>query len=162
MSHPSELKRLIVEAVYSELPKPYYPEWLGPSAQGTNEMTIDDLVGGWFLTPNREGMRLTTSGNAAFAAANLECFVFTIESHFHVGWVGWYGRLLDMSKKIKCPYFLGMKKNSWSSTKVLGGTVSQETPHIRIYDSKIAMMIGLYGNMKEYLESLDRIQSGST
>jgi hypothetical protein len=46
-------------------------------------------------------------------------------------------------KKIKCPYFMGVNKDGKKSK-----------PYIRFYDSKIAMMVSLYGNVNEYLDSI--------
>jgi alanine racemase len=51
--------------------------------------------------------------------------------------------LLELNKKIKCPYYMGVNKLE-----------KRSFPYIRFYDSKIAMMISLYGNVNEYLDSI--------
>jgi hypothetical protein len=52
--------------------------------------------------------------------------------------------MVDAGKKIKCPYFISSDKKS---SKIQG-------PFIRIYDSKIAMMIELYGGINNYMDSI--------
>ena len=51
---------------------------------------------------------------------------------------------MELNKKIKCPFFLGVNK--------IEGKKKQ--PYMRLYDSKIAMMIELYGNIVSYLDSV--------
>ena len=48
------------------------------------------------------------------------------------------------SKKIKCPYYFGVNKND----------MKEKEAYIRLYDSKIAMMVQLYGDIHSYLESV--------
>ena len=50
----------------------------------------------------------------------------------------------DLGKKMKCPYFLGVNKVEAKKGK----------PYIRLYDSKIAMMLSLYGDLDSYLKSV--------
>jgi hypothetical protein len=47
--------------------------------------------------------------------------------------------MLDLSLKLPCPYYIGRKKPT--------------EPFIKIYDSKIAMMVNLYGDIYEYLRN---------
>ena len=47
--------------------------------------------------------------------------------------------MLDLSQKLPCPYYIGRKKPS--------------EPYIKIYDSKIAMLINLYGDIYDYLRN---------
>ena len=51
--------------------------------------------------------------------------------------------MLELNKKIKCPYYIVVKQE---------GKDSQ--PYIRLYDSKIAMLVELYGDMVSYLNSI--------
>ena len=55
----------------------------------------------------------------------------------------WYKFLTECNKKIKCPYYFSVNK---------GGETKE--PFIRLYDSKIAMMLALYGDIESYLESV--------
>jgi hypothetical protein len=50
---------------------------------------------------------------------------------------------MELNKKIKCPYYIGVSQKE--KTKSF---------YIRIFDSKIAMMLGLYGNLQDYLASV--------
>ena len=52
-------------------------------------------------------------------------------------------KIEELNKKIKCPYYMGVNKDGKKSF-----------PYIRFYDSKIAMMVSLYGNVNEYLDSI--------
>jgi hypothetical protein len=56
---------------------------------------------------------------------------------------GYYSWVMELNKKIKCPYYMGVNKDGKKSK-----------PFIRFYDSKIAMMVSLYGNVNEYLDSI--------
>jgi hypothetical protein len=49
---------------------------------------------------------------------------------------------MELNHKLTCPYYLG--KN------IAGGA------HIRLYDSKVAMMISLYGDVYDYVKSTKR------
>ena len=51
--------------------------------------------------------------------------------------------VMELNKKIKCPYYIGVSQKE--KTKSF---------YIRIFDSKIAMMLGLYGNLQDYLASV--------
>jgi hypothetical protein len=52
--------------------------------------------------------------------------------------------MLEINKKIKCPYYLGVNKIEGKKKKL----------YMRLYDSKIAMLIELYGNLIGYLDSI--------
>jgi len=132
MYRSKEIKLKIVEVVLEELPK---------QLAFSTELTAEEVVLKWFMTGNQEGFRLTNAGNQAFVTANVE--FFDVDFNTTPG-QGWYGTLMEMSKKITCPYYLGVQKER----------KGKHDPYIRLYDSKVAMMVGLYGNMKEYLESI--------
>jgi hypothetical protein len=140
MKH-KELKQKITEAVVAELPqKP--------------ELEIDKLLDEWFMSPNQDSLRLTTAGNQAFVSAEIEFFDFDLDLKFGDP-KGWYGILLEMSKKIKCPYYLGSEVTERKKPKNKSAIkIGRRKPFIRVYDSKVAMMVGLYGNLKDYLESV--------
>ena len=50
---------------------------------------------------------------------------------------------MDLDKKIKCPYYIGVNKNDVGNK-----------PYIRLYDDRISMMLNLYGDLKSYLQSV--------
>jgi len=132
MYRSKEIKLKIVEAVLVELPK---------QLAFSTELAAEEVVVKWFMTGNQEGFRLTNAGNYAFVTAKIEFFDVDFNT---IPGQGWYGTLMEMSKKITCPYYLGTQKER----------KGKHDPYIRLYDSKVAMMVGLYGNMKEYLESI--------
>jgi hypothetical protein len=107
--------------------------------------SVNDLMFKWWAT-GRAGssLRLTEDGMEAFTQADLEYFDFPIFANNK------YQGLkkedlkkftLNLGKKLKCPWYIGLKNQQAKSA------------YIRIYDSKIAMMITLYGSFLEYLES---------
>lgn len=115
-------KRIISEAVLAKLPN--------------TGQTIDNVTFQWWMSGRQDGLRLTELGNKSFKAADIEGFNHSLEvikaSH-------WYTFLLDLSKKMKCPYYIGTKDGA---------------NFIRVYDSKIAMLVTLYGTFQEYLDSV--------
>lgn len=90
----------------------------------------------WMTGYYGSGFRLTGFGQKLFVQANIAHYDYPIDPN-EVPHKNKF--LLDLNNKIICPYYLGIIKN---------------TLYFRIYDSKIAMMIGLYGNIVDYIESL--------
>lgn len=129
MTRPKSKKLQITEAVLAEL----------PSNVVDLELNVDQVLMRWWATGKQDGLRLTEYGNNAFVLAKIQYFDF----EFTPKTQGWHGFLRDMSRKIKCPYYMGSKR-------VDGG----RKPYIRMYDSKIAMMVELYGDIISYLESI--------
>lgn len=127
-------KQKLVETVLAELPKSY-----------CEELAPDKIVDLWFMSPNQEGLRLTQPGCEALIAAGFEYFDFELSKKESPH--GWYKVLLDLSKKVKCPFYLG-------STKVATSIIGNRKTFIRIFDSKIAMLVSLYGSMFDYLDSV--------
>ena len=124
-------KEQVTEAVLAQLPPKFH---IG--------LTQQEALRQWWQTGSRsEGLRLTELGDLSFRVAEIEFYQY----EFNIKLAdGWHGYILDMSKKLKCPYFLGTTKNP--------GKKSQ--PYIRLYDNKIAMMISLYGDIDSYLKSV--------
>lgn len=105
------------------------------------DSTVDEVIFQWWMTGRQNGLRLTATGDMAFRLAEIEYFNCPAEK-LPPG--SWYNFLVELNKKLKCPYFLGsrMDDNKLSA------------PYLRIYDSKIAMMLALYGTLESYLESI--------
>ena len=116
-------KRLITEAVFEKLPT-------------SARIGIDQAIFRWWMSGRQDGLRLTELGDKAFKLADVESFSHPLEK---ITSGKWYTFLLELSKKMKCPYYIGVKDNK---------------NFIRIYDSKIAMLITLYGTFQEYLDSI--------
>jgi hypothetical protein len=113
-----ELKQKITDAVLAELTPPNRPD-------GTDEKIMEK----WFTTPNQESLRLTYMGNEAFVAADIEFFDFELE-HTAVDPRGWYGVLHDMSKKIKCPYYLGTARSKLQQKRQSGTKLGKGKPYL--------------------------------
>lgn len=139
MTKRKSLKREITEKVLLELPK------YSPYA----ETDIDALMFIWWVTgrSETENLRLTDSGDLAFRLANIEYY----DQEFVQEIQTWYKFITEVSKKIKCPYYFGRIKKDKNRDK--GGIF------IRLYDSKIAMMVKLYGSLQSYLDSV-KVKSG--
>lgn len=80
------------------------------------------------------GLKLTDSGNTAFKDADLDHFDYPFK--MCTGTL-----LLKFDRYMPCPYYLST-----------GGT---NKSYARIYDSRVAMLIGLHGTVIDYLDSLD-------
>lgn len=130
MTKRKSTKQLITEAVLAEIPK---------SHRIYHSLPIDDVIFKWWQTGRQEGLRLTDEGVTAFQLANIEFYDY----EFSQDGQSYHNFILDLNKKIKCPYYLGANKKG-----------SNKLFYIRLYDSKIAMMLNLYGNLKEYLNSV--------
>lgn len=87
-----------------------------------------------------DGLRLTPLGDKKFMEADIEFYVCPMK----VTQYTWYQFITDCNTKLKCPYFLGVNKKENEKAE----------PYIKLYDSKIAMMMTLYGDIQSYLESI--------
>ena len=95
----------------------------------------------WWQT-GRTGrdLRLTLTGLQAFEYAKIEKYTFDVDpKSFHKQFqdLGLY--IMHVGKKLQCPFYLGTRKL---------------IPYITVYDDQIAVMLGLYGSLDEYLASL--------
>ena len=107
-----------------------------------NIHTFEQAIKTWWMVPRRDsGLRLTNVGDLSFRLAKMEYFNFDFMFKEPMSWNSF---ILALNKKIMCPYYIAVNKNE-------GGV---KTPFIRLYDSKIAMLVGLYGSLYEYLESI--------
>lgn len=93
----------------------------------------------WVTRRSGNGLRLSENGMQAFSLAEIAYYEFDIN-------VDTKQKLADLilqsNKKIRCPFYIGFKNRSVKSA------------YIRIYDSKIATLVSLYGNIEEYLGSI--------
>lgn len=124
------LKEQITDAVVKELPQAW-AEW-----------SLEEALKRWWQTGQRgDSLRLTEIGDTAFRLAEIEYYEYEftkkIEGSYH-------NYILELSKKLKCPYYLGVNRQAGK----------KNCPYIRLYDSKIAMMVSLYGDMDSYLKSI--------
>lgn len=128
MGERKSLKHTITAAVLAQLPD--------------QEIDMEHAMSTWWQTGRSTGgLRLSAQGDAYFKLAEIEFFMCPVEK---IPAGTWYSFVLDLSLKIKTPYYL-----SSTTTEDKKGE-----PFVRVYDSKIAMMIALYGSLKEYLDSI--------
>lgn len=123
-------KEIITKILLQELPDNYF---------GTSE--IEKIIFSiWCTGRTGSGLRLTEQGYNAFTDANLAFYEYTFDVKKIVKDKKNFTRLsITLDKKIKCPFYAGIK-------------IENKQPYIRIYDSKIAMMINLYGSIEEYIK----------
>lgn len=93
----------------------------------------------WWMTGRQYGLRLTGIGDQIFRTAEIEFFDYDVGNNKENSY---YNYLTELNHKIQCPYYLGVSMVD-----------NKKKPYIRIYDSKVAMMISLYGTLNAYLES---------
>lgn len=134
MSNRKSIKVQITELVLAEIPKDQNPYC---------DSDTDQLLIKWWYTGRQSGLRLTDNGFNAFALAQIEHYDVNIRNS--ISGRSYYEFVLELSKKIKCPYYLSVNKTRLAENMA---------PYVRLYDSKIAMMINLYGNLREYLDSV--------
>lgn len=120
-----------------------------PNSSTFKTIPADKTLMRWWVTGrSSNNLRLTDEGKQAFDLAEIEFFdypLFTdqelkdIKASKKTIFEG--SKFTVKLKKIDCPFYVGMRTNQTKSA------------YIRVYDSKVAMMIGLYGSFTEYLES---------
>ncbi len=126
------VKSRITQAVLDQLPE-----------QSQLDLTIA-AKSWWVNIRNDGGLRLTEVGKLYFALAEIEYFDLPLDYKKSItkNQTTWNAFLMELNHKLTCPYYLG--KN------IAGGA------HIRLYDSKVAMMISLYGDVYDYVKSTKR------
>ena len=130
MSERKSLKQIITEAVLAEL-----PEHLSLDSDS------DKLMVRLWSSGRQDGLRLTEYGDFIFRMAEIE--YYECDFKLREG-ISEHAYMLEINKKIKCPYYLGVNKIEGKKKKL----------YMRLYDSKIAMLIELYGNLIGYLDSI--------
>lgn len=126
-------KHQITELVLKQIPQKFNYDLNG-------RYEVSDFLVKWWYTGRGEGLRLTEEGYQAFCLTEIEYYEYPIglsEFLFKGPKTHYLKFLLDLNNKIACPYFLMLNT----------------IPKIRLYDSRVAMMVSLYGNLKEYLDS---------
>jgi hypothetical protein len=109
--------------------------------QADHQITFDEAMQKWWMTMRNEtGLRLTEMGDLSFRFADIAFYDYDFDIRLDDGW---HNFILTMNKKIKCPYYVGLNKSK-----------DVKQPYIRLYDSKIAVMVSLYGNINDYLKSV--------
>lgn len=125
-------KELITKAVLENLPQRH--PW--------QQFSFDKILLTWWSSLREsQSLRLTEQGVMAFELADIAYYDYPLDKET----VNTYKKSLytvSLGKKIKCPFYIGYKNGR------------PKTAYIRLYDSKIAMMVSLYGNFHDYFEAL--------
>lgn len=129
-------KHEVTEAILNAMPK---CEW--------HDLPVGNVIFRWWIS-GRGGysLRLSDEGAKAFDSVNVEYYEFPIGSFkSSKGTPGHQIMTRELAKKIQCPYWLGLnnKENNKAS------------PCIRIYDNKVALVMSLYGSLRDYLDSFE-------
>ena len=106
-------------------------------------LDIQYLLFRWWQT-GRQGnnLRLTEEGKSAFMEADIAFYDFPLDiKKMSKKEITGKEYTLLLGKKIKCPFYIGLKTNHAKSA------------YIRIYESKVAMMITLYGSFDEFFDN---------
>jgi len=128
MSRPS-LKEVITEAVLKQLPE--------------SQITKEEALGTWWVNIRRSGgLRLTPVGQRAFEKAEIQSYDYPFPKPVPRE-VSWPTLLLEMDNKLKSPYYIGFHAEK-----------KPREPFVKIYDSKVAVMISLYGNIFDYMRTI--------
>lgn len=123
-------KEIITKILLQELPDNYF-----------NTTEVEKIIFKiWCTGRTGSGLRLTEEGYKAFTDANLAFYEYIFDVKKIVKDKKNFTKLsIALDKKIKCPFYAGIK-------------IEKKQPFIRVYDSKVAMMINLYGSIEEYLK----------
>ena len=130
--------------VFIQMTRPTYKELLTQTVLDTLEekhWTFEEALKRWWFNPRRDGgLRLTQVGDLEFRYAKIEFFTHDFKTDTKVS-KSYYNLVLELDKKIKCPYYMDVDSTS-------------KKPYIRLYDSRISMMLALYGDIDSYLNSI--------
>lgn len=115
-----------------------------PSINPWQDKSIEYCMFQWWATGrSSQSLRLTEEGKSAFELSEIAYYEYPlIQNEDDLENIKFTGFTIQLGKKIKCPFYIGYKNRLKKSV------------YIRLYDSKIAMMISLYGSFKEYFDTL--------
>lgn len=103
---------------------------------------FQQILNEWWYTKSSEGLRLTLIGDEMFRKAEIEFYDSELPKTLVL--TNWHSFLIKCSRKLKCPYYIGVNKLENKDKKLF----------IRLYDDKIAVLVALYGDMLNYLDSI--------
>jgi hypothetical protein len=126
------IKCIVTEAVLKELPE-------------GKVIPIQSAMSSWWVNFRSDGgMRLTDVGLKAFNNAKIQSYTYDLDIDRIVdSGLSFSKLLLQCDGKINCPYYIGRLKDN-------------KQPYIRLFDDKIAMLVSLYGDFYDYLQSVKK------
>jgi hypothetical protein len=115
-----------------------------PAINPWQEKSVEKCLFEWWATGrSNQSLRLTEEGKSAFELAEIAYYEYPlINSADDLEKIRFTGFTINLGKKLKCPFYVGYKNKLKKSV------------YIRLYDSKIAMMVSLYGSFQEYFNTL--------
>lgn len=125
-------KKTVTEIVRQEL----------PDGHDHKTLSLEKIMFKWWTT-GRSGnvLRLTDDGYKAFNDAGIQEYNYTINLEtlaIKLNSIKGVEFTLKLGKLIKCPWYLTLKDKKHVTLKV--------------FDSKVAMIINLYGTIEDYLQ----------
>jgi len=113
-------------------------ETVVPILQEKNiDISVNRAMKTWWRNPRKSGgLELTDRGHNSFEFANLEHY--NVEYCFD-DYSARFNILFTLNKKLSCPYYIQNRK------KIM---------NIKIYDSRIYVLINLYGGIQDYLNTI--------
>lgn len=114
-----------------------------PEINPWKDLSIDKLYTKWWITGrSSQGLRLSDEGKNAFDLAEIEYYEYPLfDNKNQTGNIKMASFTINLGKKVKCPFYIGLKTNQAKSA------------YIRLYDSKVAMMVSLYGSFYDFFNS---------
>jgi hypothetical protein len=104
----------------------------------TEQDIVDAMITWWQNIRRTGGLRLTEIGDGAFRLADLEYHEFDAGSYNNS--LSSIGLMAKLDKKMPAPFFI---------------VFQQRRKYVRVYDSRIALVMALYDDFNAYLESLE-------
>jgi hypothetical protein len=134
-------KKIITEIVQNQLPYDHEDK----------NTPLEDLMFKWWVTGRTgTGLRLTSNGYMAFVSADIQEYNYSINIEEFIKKLNNikapYDLTLKIGKVIKCPWFMSPTTDNGNKSR------SRKIFLVRIFDSKVAMMINLYGSFEDYLQ----------
>ena len=112
-----------------------------PANNPWQDLPFEKVLFQWWVTArNKSNLRLSDVGKQAFDMAQIQFYQYNI----NVEKSNFTKLMIEYGKKIKCPFYVGLKSHLYKSA------------YICVYDSKIAMLINLYGSFQEYIDSIKK------
>lgn len=96
----------------------------------------------WWMNIRKDGgLRLTDQGDVALRKVDFEYFDFDFTLTNSNVALSWNQFVLELNKKMPCPYYINVTPRE-----------GKKMPFIRVFDSRVAMLINLYGSVDRYIE----------
>jgi len=101
---------------------------------------IDLACTTWWQNPRKiGGLMLNKIGDAAFKAADIECVDYPSDRNTISQYLG-----IMLDRYMICPHFVDFSKYNYKDQRI----------YIRVYDTRVALMIDLYGDFHTYFNTL--------